>query len=103
MWIDGRTRPIGLLGDPVEHSFSPLLHNTAAEALGLNVVYVAMRVSEQSLETAVAVLDELGFLGANVTIPHKRVLMSLMDERYEALRPVVDFKTLLVRREGAEK
>lgn len=103
MWIDGRTRPIGLLGDPVEHSFSPLLHNTAAEALGLNVVYVAMRVSEQSLETAVTGLDALGFLGANVTIPHKRAVMPLMDELSDQARAVGAVNTIVFRRDGSGK
>lgn len=98
MWIDGRTRPVGLLGDPVEHSFSPLIHNTAFEALGLNNVYVAMRVGEASLGEAVAGLDALGFLGANVTIPHKRAVMPLMDELSDRARAVGAVNTIVFRR-----
>ncbi len=47
MMIDGKTRTLGLLGDPVEHTMSPLIHNTLSETLGLNNVYVPFHTKKQ--------------------------------------------------------
>jgi len=47
MMIDGKTRTLGLLGDPVEHTMSPLIHNTLSETLGLNNVYVPFHKSRR--------------------------------------------------------
>lgn len=76
---DAHTRLITLLGDPVGHSQSPLIHNTALRHTGLNLVYVATRVRSADLPAAVAGLRALRFAGANVTIPHKEAVLPLMD------------------------
>src|SRR5690606_379914 len=68
-----------LLGDPVAHSLSPLLHNAAFRAAGLNAVYLACRVAPSRLGEAVAGLRALGALGANVTIPHKQAVAPHLD------------------------
>ena len=68
-----------LLGDPVGHSLSPAIHGSAFQSLGLDLVYLACRVAPEALEQAVAGLDALGALGANVTIPHKRAVLDLAD------------------------
>lgn len=80
MKITADTRPIALLGHPVEHSLSPLIHNIAFEKSAQPFVYVAADVREGDLPTAIRGLGALGFRGANVTIPHKRAAMELMDE-----------------------
>jgi shikimate dehydrogenase len=80
MTIGGATRVACVIGDPVEHSRSPLMHNAAAEALGLDRVYVALRVAPADLEAAVRGLAALGFDGANVTLPHKAAAAALCDE-----------------------
>ncbi len=80
MTIRGATRVACVIGDPVEHSRSPLMHNAAAAALGLDRVYVALRVRPGDLEAAVRGLAALGFDGANVTIPHKADAVALCDE-----------------------
>jgi shikimate dehydrogenase len=80
MTIGGATRVACVIGDPVEHSRSPLMHNAAAEALGLDRVYVALRVAPADLHAALRGLAALGFDGANVTIPHKAAAAALCDE-----------------------
>ena len=69
---DAHTGLVVLLGDPVEHSLSPRIHNAAFRAQGLNLTYLACRVAADRLGEAVAGLDALGAVGANVTLPHKR-------------------------------
>jgi shikimate dehydrogenase len=76
---DARTRLALLLGDPVAHSLSPLIHNTAFRSLDLNAVYLAARVAPEAISEAVAGLRALGVMGANVTIPHKRTVMPHLD------------------------
>jgi len=78
--IDGRTRLVGLLGWPVEHSLSPAMHNAAFEALGLNWRYVPLPVRPEQLAAAVRGLATLGFQGANVTVPYKEGVISFLDE-----------------------
>ncbi|MDQ7040104.1 MAG: shikimate dehydrogenase [Rhodothermus sp.] len=80
MTIRATTRPIVLLGDPVAHSFSPLIHNTGFRIQRLDYVYLACRVSRGALPDAVAGLRALGFAGANVTIPHKEAMLALVDQ-----------------------
>ena len=78
--IDAHTRIIALIGDPVEHSKSPLIQNAALDALGLNVINVALHVRPQELTTVVAGARAAGFLGLMVTIPHKVAALQLADE-----------------------
>lgn len=77
--LDAHTRLAVLLGDPVAHSLSPLIHNTAFRAAGLNAVYLATRVPAELLGNAVAGLRALEVMGANVTIPHKRAVLPHLD------------------------
>jgi shikimate dehydrogenase len=69
--ITGETRLVGLLGDPVSGSLSPLMQNAAFAARGLDWAYVPLPVQAERLEQAVTGLATLGFAGANVTTPHK--------------------------------
>jgi shikimate dehydrogenase len=71
MAISGRTRLVGLLGWPVEHSLSPRMQNAAFEAAGLDWLYVPLPTPPEQLADALAGLAPLGFAGANVTAPHK--------------------------------
>jgi shikimate dehydrogenase len=77
--INGQTKLAGLIGYPVEHSFSPAMHNSAFAALSLNWRYVPLPVHPERLGEAVAGLRALGFAGANVTVPHKEAVMSYLD------------------------
>jgi shikimate dehydrogenase len=69
--LSGRTTLVGLIGNPVEHSLSPAMHNAAFAARGLDWAYVPLLVEDGRVEDAVRGLVALGFAGANVTAPHK--------------------------------
>ncbi len=77
--IDGKTQLVGLIGWPVEHSLSPVMHNAALCALGLNWRYIPLPVQPGHVKAALRGLAALGFRGANVTLPHKRAVMPLLD------------------------
>jgi shikimate dehydrogenase len=78
--INGSTRLIAIVGDPVAHSLSPALHNAAFAHLGLNMAYVPLPVPPLHLPDAMTGLRALGFAGANITVPHKTAVVPLLDE-----------------------
>ena len=80
MEITGTTKLLCLLGDPVEHSKSPMMHNTAARLLDLDYAYMAYRVTEQELPLAVDALKLFGARGWNLTMPLKTAMADLADE-----------------------
>ena len=75
MVINGHTRTCGLIGNPVEHTMSPLIHNTLARMLSHNLVYVPFHVEEGKLQDAVRGACGLNILGMNVTVPYKSQVM----------------------------
>lgn len=79
MTITGHTRLTGLLGSPVSHSISPLMHNEAFRLLGLDFTYLCFEVGEESLEDAVKGLKTLGARGWNCTMPDKQRMCELCD------------------------
>ena len=85
---------MGLLRDPTVGSLSPRMQNAAFAALALDVVYVPLGVAPERLEDAVRGLVALGFLGANVTTPHKRATALLCDEIEGGVESV---NTLVIR------
>lgn len=80
MAITGKTTVAGIIGWPVSHSLSPVMHNAAFAALGLDWVYVPYAVHPGRLAEGVAGLRALGVAGFNVTIPHKVAVIPLLDE-----------------------
>lgn len=74
-----KTRWLGVLGWPVEHSRSPQIHTAALEATGIDAVYLPLAVPPAELASAVSGLRALGALGANVTLPHKERVMEHLD------------------------
>ncbi|MFC2122624.1 shikimate dehydrogenase [Bacteroidota bacterium] len=78
--LTGKTKLCGLIGDPVEHTMSPAMHNAAFAKMGLDFVYVPFRVKPEDLTQAVAGMKALNIRGLNVTIPHKVAIISLLDE-----------------------
>ncbi len=77
--VSGSTGVIGIIGYPVEHSFSPAMHNEAFKSLGLNFVYVPFPVKPENIAKAVEGIRGLGLKGVNVTIPHKSAVMEFLD------------------------
>ena len=78
--IGARTKLLALIGDPVGHSLSPAMHNASFAAEGLDYVYVALKVRAEDLPAAVRGAAALGLRGLNVTMPHKRAMVPLVDE-----------------------
>ena len=76
--IAGTTRLVALLGHPVAHSLSPRMQNAAFAARGLDLAYAAFDVRQEQLDAAVRGLVGLGFLGANVTAPHKQAVAAIV-------------------------
>ncbi len=70
-YTDGNTITCGIIGNPVRHTMSPLIHNTLADMTGTNLVYVPFEVSEGGLKNAIRGAYELGIKGLNVTVPYK--------------------------------
>ena len=84
--ISGKTKLLALIGDPVGHSLSPAMHNASFAADGLDFVYVALKVTSGELPAAVRGAAALGLRGFNVTMPHKRAMVPLVDELDEGAR-----------------
>lgn len=80
MIIDGHTRTCGLVGNPVEHTMSPAIHNTLAERLGHNLVYVPFHVEEGRVKDSVKGAFGLNILGLNVTVPYKSDVIPALSE-----------------------
>ena len=78
--ITGYTELIGLVAKPIRHSKSPMMHNTAFEALGLDYAYLVFEVDAPQLGSAVEGLRALGARGFNVSMPYKRAMLEYMDE-----------------------
>jgi shikimate dehydrogenase len=77
--ISGKTRMLALIGHPVGHSLSPAMHNASFAADGLDYLYVALDVAPGDLPAAVAGLRAVNVRGFNVTMPHKRAILPLLD------------------------
>lgn len=69
--INGHTRTCGLIGNPVEHTMSPVIHNTLAGMLSHNLIYVPLLVEEGNLKDAIKGAFALNLLGLNITVPYK--------------------------------
>jgi shikimate dehydrogenase len=78
--ITGHTELIGLIANPIRHSKSPMMHNTAFEELGLDYAYLVFEVDNDNLEDAVKGLRALGVRGFNVSMPNKGPIMQYLDE-----------------------
>lgn len=95
--ISGKTRLLGVIGHPIAHSLSPRMHNAAFAADGADYAYVAMDVLPEKLGSAVEGLSALGFVGFNVTMPHKENIIPLLDELDEPARLSVAVNTVTIR------
>jgi shikimate dehydrogenase len=80
MPISGKTQVCGVIGDPIEHTLSPTMHNAAFNHLKLDFVFLAFRVKAAQLENAMRGMRGLGIRGLNVTMPHKNAVIKYLDE-----------------------
>jgi shikimate dehydrogenase len=98
--ISGRTRVLALIGQPVGHSLSPAMHNAAFAEDGLDFVYVCLDVDPEALPAAVLGLKALKFRGFNVTMPHKRAVVPLVDGLDDGARVSGAVNTVVIDASG---
>lgn len=79
MNINGKTEIYGVIGYPVKHTFSPMMHNAAFRSLGMNAVYLPFEVKPKDLKSAISSMRSLGVRGLNVTVPHKEKIVKYLD------------------------
>lgn len=78
--IQGTTQLLGVIGYPVKHSLSPVMHNAAIAHLGLDYVYLPFPIKPENLETAIAGFAAIDLVGFSITIPHKQAIIPLLSE-----------------------
>ncbi len=102
MKINGKTRLIGIIGNPVDHSKSPYMHNYSFDKLKLNYSYMAFNIEKKGLKDAVQAMRVLDARGFNITMPYKEEVMKYLDEIKEdakligAVNTVVNEKGKLI-------
>jgi shikimate dehydrogenase len=99
--ITGKARLTGLLGWPVSHSKSPRLHNFWLEQAGIDGAYLPLPVAPSDLAAVLPVLPRMGFIGVNVTVPHKQAVMPFLD-RLDPLAATIGAVNTIVMEEGGK-
>ncbi len=94
--INAKTKLFCVIGDPIEHSMSPVMHNTVFKEMGLDCVYTAFRIKKQDLGDAIRGMKAMGIQGVNVTIPHKVSVMDHMDELSDEARIIGAVNTVKI-------
>ncbi len=102
MEVTGKTAVCGLIGNPVAHTLSPLIHNTLSELLGKELVYVPFHVENQRVKQAVEGAFALNIKGLNVTVPHKSAVIPYLCE-IDPLAEKIGAVNTLVRKEQGYK
>jgi len=97
--ISGKTSIYGIFGHPVEHTFSPGMHNAAFSAIGLDGCYVPFDVHPDNLGDAVNAIIPLGLCGLNITVPHKEKVIPFLDDLTDDARLIGAVNTIEVRDE----
>ena len=95
--INGKTRLAGVIGNPIAHTLSPAMHNSAFKACGINAVYLPLGVPEAGLKSLVEALLALNALGANVTVPYKEKVMPHLNETSEGAQKIGAVNTLVFK------
>lgn len=98
--IDGHTRTCGLIGNPVEHTMSPVIHNTLAKKLSHNLIYVPFQVEEGALYAAIRGAFSLNLLGLNVTVPYKSQVIPFLCGIDELAEKIGAVNTLVRKEDG---
>ncbi|NOJ69795.1 shikimate dehydrogenase [Paenibacillus alvei] len=93
--LNTSSKVYAVIGDPIAHSKSPLMHNAALQEMEVDGVYTAFHVKPEQLEHAVAGIRALGLGGVNVTIPHKEQVMAYLDEIDESARVIGAVNTIV--------
>jgi len=99
MMISGKTKIYGIFGHPVEHTFSPGMHNAGFAKLGMDACYVPFAVHPDRLGDAMKAVLPLRIQGLNITVPHKEKVIAFLDELSEEARLIGAVNTIEVREE----
>lgn len=102
MMTSGKTMVCGVMGCPIAHSMSPMMHNYYSEQLGLDMTYVPFKVQPGQVTTAVRGAYALNICGMNVTVPHKQEVMECLVDMDDAAK-VIGAVNTLVRADGGYK
>ncbi len=97
MKVTGNTQIFGIMGYPIGHSLSPVMHNAAYEALGVHAVYVPFEVKPEDLGKATMCLRALGISGVNVTLPHKSGVIEFLDDLDASAKQIGAVNTIVQR------
>src|SRR5438046_6118205 len=101
MKITGTTRLAGIMGWPVSHSRSPLLHGFWLDQTGIDGTYVPLPVKPANIEPALRALPLLGFRGCNLTVPHKQAAFAVVDRVDPLARRIGAINTIVVGPDGS--
>ena len=97
MQVSGHTQTIALIGSPVEHSLSPAMHTQSFNELGVDCVYLAYDIEPQDLESVAVGMKKMGFVGYNVTMPHKTFIPKYLDELSDAAELMGAVNTVAIK------
>ena len=98
--IKGSTRLSGIIGWPIDHSFSPLIHNYWISLYSIDGIYVPFPINPENFKQAIKSIASLGILGVNITIPFKELAFLEMDELDSAAKEIGAVNTVLVKKNG---
>ncbi|MDX2213196.1 MAG: shikimate dehydrogenase [Oculatellaceae cyanobacterium bins.114] len=98
--LSGTTKLLGVVGHPIEHSLSPIMHNAAIAQLGVDYVYLPLPVAPDRLEQAIAGFQAIGLQGFNVTIPHKQAVIPLLNQVSEVAQAIGAVNTVCWTEQG---
>lgn len=101
MKITGTTRLAGIMGWPVSHSRSPLLHGFWLDETGVDGAYLPLPVRPDHIEQALRALPILGFRGCNLTVPHKQAALAVVDRIDPLARRIGAINTIVVALDGS--
>ena len=94
--IQGTTGLIGLIGDPLKHSRSPHMHNSAFDKLGLDYVYLCFEVPKGELKSGIEALKTFSAKGSNITFPHKQDVLKYLDDISEDAKIIGSVNTIKI-------
>ncbi len=99
--ISGKTKLAGVIGYPIEHSKSPLIHNYWLKEYDIDGVYIPLSVKPENLEEVLRALPKMGFKGVNITVPHKVAALEIVDTVTDNAKRIGAVNTVIVQDDGS--
>lgn len=100
MQITGKTKVLGIIGNPIEHSLSPVIQNQAIATLNIDYIYVPFPVKNKNLKTVLEGFRHCGVQGFNVTIPHKQAVIPLLSQISDTAKKIGAVNTVWLTETG---